>query len=97
MANEWRIEEYRDDRGDRCRIVDTEGCVICAVCGDAFSLRVGQNARLIAAAPDLLLALRAVLPWAEGNHDGAKDCDCDRCLTLRAARAVIATAIGYKA
>jgi hypothetical protein len=53
-----------------------------------------SNARLIAAAPEMAEALRAILPWAEGNHDGALECDCSRCETVHAARAALAKAEG---
>lgn len=47
----------------------------------------------LAASEKQVSALRehveALLPWAEGNHDGALRCDCDRCSVVTAARAAL--------
>lgn len=51
------------------------------------------NARLIAAAPDLLEALRGLLPDAVGNHIGGPDTQA----RIDAARAAIAKATGSAA
>lgn len=51
------------------------------------------DATLIAAAPDLLKALRELLPWAKGTHHDA--CDCVRCVALCAAHEAVAKADGY--
>lgn len=50
---------------------------------------VAANARLIAAAPDLLEALQALLPDAEANHCGGPDTGA----RLQRARAAIAKAV----
>ena len=105
----WMIRHGERVYGDASRVLDADGQVVALIPPDdtieiedgaiaeILTPRARANAAIITAAPAMLAALRAVLPWAEGAHDGAKDCDCDRCLTTRAARAVIATAIGYKA
>lgn len=64
------------------------------VCASQFTDpgREEANARLVASAPDLLAALEAILPDAEGNHFGGPD----TLARINAARAAIARAKGEK-
>jgi hypothetical protein len=88
---QWLIEDRLENAyiGYRA-IVDEEGCTVCnpSPMGEA-------NARLIAAAPDLLAALRDLLSRAEieldqtATHDGIANCDA-----LARCRAAIAKATG---
>jgi hypothetical protein len=62
-------------------------------CGLSTEPSSEANARLIAAAPDLLEALQAILPDAVGNHIGGPDTQA----RIDAARAAIAKATGSAA
>ena len=67
------------------------GQLICSVYGTAsFS---NANARLIAAAPELLEALRGMLALDEEHHQRGH-CDDDVCAEVLKARAAIAKATG---
>ena len=88
---QWLIEDRLENAHIGYRaIVDEEGCTVCnpSPMGEA-------NARLIAAAPDLLTALRDLLSRAEieldqtATHDGLANCDA-----LARCRAAIAKATG---
>ena len=88
---QWLIENRLENAHIGYRaIVDEEGCTVCnpSPMGEA-------NARLIAAAPDLLEALRDLLSRAESEldqtatHDGLANCDA-----LARCRAAIAKATG---
>ena len=50
------------------------------LCGQAFGLTADQcaaNARLIAAAPELLAALESVMQWTEGDLESPASLDCE--------------------
>ena len=88
---QWLIEDRLENAHIGYRaIVDADGCTVCnpSPMGEA-------NARLIAAAPDLLLALRNLLSRAEieldqtWTLDGLANCDA-----LAKCRAAIAKATG---
>jgi hypothetical protein len=88
---QWLIEDRLENAHIGYRaIVDEEGCTVCnpSPMGEA-------NARLIAATPDLLEALRDLLSRAEieldqtATHDGLANCDA-----LARCRAAIAKATG---
>jgi hypothetical protein len=88
---QWLIEDRLENAHIGYRaIVDADGCTVCnpSPMGEA-------NARLIAAAPDLLEALRDLLSRAEieldqtATHDGLANCDA-----LTRCRAAIAKATG---
>lgn len=87
----WLIEDRLENAHIGYRaIVDDEGCTVCnpSPMGEA-------NARLIAAAPDLLEALRDLLSRAASElnqtatHDGLANCDA-----IARCRAAIAKATG---
>lgn len=63
---------------------------ICAVDPGAREWCTQANARLIAAAPDLLDALQSILPDAVANHVGGPDTE----LRINSARAAITKATG---
>jgi hypothetical protein len=88
---QWLIEDRLENAHIGYRaIVDADGCTVCnpSPMGEA-------NARLIAAAPDLLLALRNLLSRAEieldqtWTLDGLANCDA-----LAKCRGAIAKATG---
>ena len=88
---QWLIEDRLENAHIGYRaIVDEEGCTVCnpSPMGEA-------NARLIAAAPDLLEALRDLLSRAESElnqtvtHDGLANCNA-----LARCRSAIAKATG---
>jgi len=88
---QWLIEDRLENAHIGYRaIVDADGCTICnpSPMGEA-------NARLIAAAPDLLEALRDLLSRAEIEldqtvwHEGLVNCDI-----LAKSRAAISKALG---
>jgi hypothetical protein len=86
---QWLIEDRLENAHIGYRaIVDADGCTVCnpSPMGEA-------NARLIAAAPDLLEALRDLLSRAEldqtATHDGLENCNA-----LARCRAAIAKATG---
>ena len=86
---QWLIEDRLENAAIGYRaIVDADGCTVCnpSPMGEA-------NARLIAAAPDLLEALRDLLSRADldqsATHDGLENCDA-----LARCRAAIAKATG---
>jgi hypothetical protein len=81
----WAIGLESDD--DRFQVIASTGEHICYVELDP----VGSNARLIAAAPDLLAALKWAVDCSDMNLD---DLDLDTCAALDAARAAIAKAEG---
>lgn len=77
----WKVEQSRPTEYTR-EIKDAQGELIAEVC--AFDDEVSEavaNARLMAAAPDLLAALRDLLSRAEieldqtATHDGLANCD----------------------
>jgi hypothetical protein len=83
---QWLIEDRLENAciGYRA-IVDEEGCTVCnpSPMGEA-------NARLIAAAPDLLAALQGMIEYfVDYSWDDYSDTE-----TLQAARAAIAKATG---
>jgi hypothetical protein len=91
---QWLIEDRLENAHIGYRaIVDADGCTVCnpSPMGEA-------NARLIAAAPDLLLALRNLLSRAEieldqtWTLDGLANCDA-----LAKCRGAIAKATGEQA
>ena len=86
---QWLIEDRLENAHIGYRaIVDADGCTVCnpSPMGEA-------NARLIAAAPDLLEALRDLLSRADldqsATHDGLENCNA-----LAKCRAAIAKATG---
>jgi hypothetical protein len=86
---QWLIEDRLENAHIGYRaIVDADGCTVCnpSPMGEA-------NARLIAAAPDLLEALRDLLSRADldqsATHDGLENCNA-----LARCRAAIAKATG---
>jgi len=86
---QWLIEDRLENAHIGYRaIVDADGYTVCnpSPMGEA-------NARLIAAAPDLLEALRDLLSRADldqsATHDGLENCDA-----LARCRAAIAKATG---
>ena len=54
----------------------------------------GPDAKLLTAAPELLAALKALLPFADQGHSAALKCDCPRCEAVDAAEAAMANAGG---
>lgn len=82
-AVEWFVRRDGDDVSIACDICDptTEAHTISE-----------ENARLIAAAPELLEALKLLLSLDDAHQRG--DDDCDVCAEVQAARNAIAKATG---
>lgn len=91
-AREWSVMRAGDDT-DWVVVDDTEydPDVVCTVhqTNEHSSFTAEENARLIAAAPDLLVALEAITDQLERIGDSRKDAPF-----IRSARAVIAEAKG---
>ncbi len=72
------------------------GTLYVALCGISSSYRpkaeTEANARLVAAAPDLLDACKALIPYLQ-HHDYTHE-GCDACAQVRAAKEAIARAEG---
>ena len=84
-AGPWNV--LLDAPSNRHRVICRTGGLVAVVTGD-------EDARLIAAAPELLAALQATLPWLVllGDHigNGTKDAPNGRCDAILAARAALA-------
>lgn len=92
----WRRKEWatRDSDGaiETCgwQVVDADGHLVIACCVEGASDEEEAALDLIAAAPELLEALQAILPWAQESDHGGPDIGAD----LTKARAAIAKATG---
>jgi hypothetical protein len=90
-SGEWRVHGvggYGALNG--VSIKDSHGLTLAVAIGDVPELKAEENARLIAAAPELLEALQEFL----SEYDGFQNGDGDPCPTLQRARAAIARATG---
>lgn len=74
----WELSEHKNSDG-RC-VVLANGIVLALVCARASSPASGRqyfekdaNARLIAAAPELLAALKHLVRYDFGDSEGAKE------------------------
>lgn len=93
----WTVND--NESNFRKQVVDSDGRRVALVCGDDRD----ENARLIAAAPELLGALRDLahrerLRIEAQKRDGIhginrQDCDCSECRDLFRAEAAIAKAV----
>jgi len=92
----WRVEPGRETRvGADIVIVSRNGLVAIACTIHEGAVNAEANARLIAAAPEMLAALEAAEALLnEHEHCLREDCTNPGCVVYRQARAAIAKARG---